>query len=125
MLFEVVRLYEHGTRLTREEVEAAPRHVGELLIQDWGDAMNADKRNLRYADLKSVGASGFPPRSIVQRLCEPQVIRMTSRWYVLEGWENEVIADKVRGQRQAWLVRFVPVEQGGDAQAISATANAM
>lgn len=114
MLFEVTRIYEGGQRLDRDAIEAAPRQVGELLIQDWGDAANADKRNLAYADLKSVGVSGFPARSILPRLFEPRVVRMTARWFILEGWENEQVEPGgMRGVRAGWLVRFVPPDQGG------------
>lgn len=115
MLYEVTRLYEKGVKLERDAVAAAPKHVGNLTVRDWGDDKNAHKRNLRYADLKSVGVSGFPPRSLMARLMEPVLIFMGDRQFMLEGFEIDASGGAPVHYVQTWLISLPRVDESAPA----------
>ena len=107
MLFEVLAIYRNGVRMTAEEIEASPRTLGNLQIRDWGDATNAFKRNIRFAEVIShkVG-TGFPPHGLMGRLFDPVIVRMGDSQFLLEGIELAGEPEARVEYKQAWLARF-------------------
>jgi hypothetical protein len=76
MLFEAVPIYVDGVRMSRSDIEAAPRVLGNLLIADM-EQPNHFGRQIRYAVfMEPVPAAGFPTRQIPPRLFNPVLTQM-------------------------------------------------
>jgi hypothetical protein len=102
MKFSVIQLREKGVRLGRDAIAAAEPLRGQLVIDDFVEGNN-EKRPLRQANIYEQLSSCR--RGILPPLFEPQIIRMTDRWFLLNGWQIEVEGKACVHYRQEWLVR--------------------
>ena len=123
MLFAVVKLRSKGRRLTRAEIDAQPRAIGDLHFcappQSMDPARPRDplKRPTRVAELRGVAIGGIE-HTLIASLMEPVVVAVTKEAMVIFGYEM-AHAPAVPGERaalheytQGWLVRHVaPGEQ--------------
>lgn len=110
MRYAVIQLCEQGRRLSREEIAAALPVIGDLEVSDWRQG-NAAKRILRKAEL----FDRMPQcnRGLLRPLFDPAIIRMTTAWMVLRGWQIDCDPGPSltpREYAQEWLVRPVTAE---------------
>lgn len=103
MKVAIIRTMHEGIPLSKGELNGAPRHRGQLLIEDLADA-NTFGRPIRLARLISP-AQGVGDIDVVAPLFEPALIKVRDERMTLVG--HEIHADKgvTRHVFQVWLVR--------------------
>lgn len=102
MMYTVIELRKQGVRLARDQVASVTPTVGDLQVSDWLQG-NVEKRPVKMAQLFSLRATFQQP--LMTPLFEPVLVRMTSRWAVLRGWQIESSDGTTRQYAQEWLVR--------------------
>jgi hypothetical protein len=108
MLFAVVRLRHRGRPLTRAEIEAQPRAVGDLHFAAPPHAQTRDplKRPTKVAELRGEAIGGIE-HTLIHNLMEPVVVTITAAEIVLFGFEIDHIDGVLHEFAQGWLVRHV------------------
>ena len=103
MKVAIIRTMHEGIPLSKAELIGAPRHQGQLLVEDWADS-NAFARQIRRARLISL-MQGVGDVDVVAPLFEPALIKVRDERMTLVG--HEIHADKgvARHVFQVWLVR--------------------
>ncbi len=117
MLFAVIKLCDQGRRLTRTEIEAQLRAVGDLQFCAPPQAMDAGKprdplkRPTRVAELRGE-TIGNIAHTLIASLMEPVVITISADGLVIFGYQI-TSAEGAGGRRltiehaQGWLVRHL------------------
>ncbi len=108
MLFAVVRLRHRGRRLTRAEIEAQPRAVGNLYFcaPPMPPGRDPLKRPTKVAELRGEPI-GDIEHTIIHSLMEPTVVTICPEGIVLFGFELVHVRGAVHELAQGWLVRHV------------------
>jgi hypothetical protein len=110
MKFKLKALHRYGIVLTPEELAYAPRHVGNLVVEDWqqddGFTHHARQARLLDMDFSEVLRDVIPP------LFDPQLVRMLDNQMVLHGYQIHVDMQTgaVRHYAQVWVLRPVTDE---------------
>ena len=99
MRYTVLELRRRGVRLTADEMRQSTAVAGDLQLKDM--PFNADKRPLRYAQVREMVST--QTRDLLVPLFEPQLIRMSERWFVLKGWQIEAENGVKTEYAQEWL----------------------
>lgn len=105
MLFAVVRLRIAGRCLTRSEIEAAPRAIGDLRFEDPPHPRSM-KRLVRIAELygQPIGGRGQYAQSLIYPLMNPEIVSVDEESMVLFGFECRHVGDHRQDYVQGWLV---------------------
>lgn len=94
--------HREGVKLSRDEIFATPPTLGQLTVEDWREG-NAENRVLRVAHLKHPTIEYH--RSPLNPLFEPVIVRMTSKGFLLVGWQiNTTLDGDRREYKQGWSV---------------------
>lgn len=117
MLFAVVKLRDKGRRLTRAEIDAQPRAVGDLHFcappqaMDRANTRDPLKRPTRVAELRGEPIGNIA-HTVISSLMEPVVVTISEEGMVIFGYEMDS-HQRATGERelieysQGWLVRHV------------------
>jgi hypothetical protein len=105
MKFKLKALHRYGIVLTPEELEYAPRYVGNLVVEDW-EQDGVFARHARQARLLCMDASQ-EQRDVIPPLFDPQLVRMLDSQIVLHGYQIHVDAQTgaSRHYAQVWALR--------------------
>ncbi len=103
MLFAVVRLRNKGRALTRGELDAQPRAVGDLVFVDPPHPRRT-QRLLQVAELLGEPIGGIP-HALIRSLLNPVVATVTADEMLIFGYELELAERKRFEYVQGWLVR--------------------
>jgi hypothetical protein len=106
MRVEVIQLMFEGKRLSREELERAPRFFGNL-VMDWWTEGNAFKRPIQRVRLKGLG-HGTPP-DLIAPIFEPALEKVTDDRMVIRGVQVVAASGQTQQVAQEWMLR--PREQ--------------
>jgi len=106
MRFQLKALHRNGVVLTPEEVADAPRHIGNLVVEDWPQG-GMFARHIRQARLLDMTVSQAP-RDIIPPLFDPQLVRMTDSLMTLHGYQIHVDDETgaMRHYAQVWVLRL-------------------
>ena len=105
MLFAVVRLRDKGRALTRAEIDAQPRVIGDLKFEDPPHPRGV-QRLLQVAALYGEPIGNIP-HSIIQSLLNPVVAQVSDDLMVIFGYEMLVAEGRRHEYVQGWLVTQV------------------
>ena len=107
MLFAVVRLRTKGRALTRAEIAAQPRAIGDLRFVAPPHAQPDDlRRPARIAELRGE-AIGNIEVTIIDSLMDPASVKITADEMVIFGYEMDTIEGRRHEYSQGWLVRHL------------------
>ena len=108
MLFAVVRLRVKGRPLTRSEVAAQPRAIGDLRFCPPPQPPGRDplKRPTKVAELLGTPIGNIE-HTIIHSLMEPVLVTVTAAEFVLFGFELDHVEGKLHEFSQGWLVCHV------------------
>jgi hypothetical protein len=107
MKFKLKSLHRNGAVLTPEELADAPRHVGNLVVEDWPQG-GVFARHIRQARLLDMTIP-TTPRDIIPPLFDPQLVRMLDNQMVLHGYQIHVDIETgaAKHYAQVWVLRPV------------------
>ena len=110
MKFKLKALHQNGIVLTSEELMDAPRHVGNLVVEDWPQDGKIG-RFIRQARLLDMTIPSTP-RDIILPLFEPQIVKMTDNQMTLHGYQIDIDVETgaIRHYAQSWVLRAVTDE---------------
>ena len=108
MLFAVIKLRQRGRPLTRTEVDAQPRAVGDLRFcaPPMPPGRDPLKRPTKVAELLGEPIGNIE-HTIIMSLMEPVVVTITTAEIVLFGFEIARLDGSLHEFSQGWLVRHV------------------
>jgi hypothetical protein len=110
MKFELKALYRNGIVLLAEELAAAPRHVGTLIVEDFPPE-GVFGRSVRNARLLDTNKSQTP-RDITPPLFDAQLAKVLENQMVLHGYEihQNMKTNVINHHVQVWILCLVPDE---------------
>ena len=103
MKVAIIRTMSEGIALSKAELMNAPRHQGQLLVEDWADS-NAFTRPIRRARL-ILPMQGIGDIDVVAPLFEPALVKVRDKRMTLVGHEIHAEGEITRHVFQVWLVR--------------------
>ena len=103
MLVTVVKLRQHGRRITRQEMDEATPLTGRITVElaTGGSGVIAHSKVAELYSANQQRTTG----SVTRPLFEPALMRWSKGGIVLAGFEINVIDGQAIQHYQAWLVR--------------------
>jgi hypothetical protein len=102
MRYTLIQLHRNGVVLTKDELAEAPRHTGNLVVEDWPEGSSFG-RHIRQARLKRPPLEG--DNDIIPPLFDPVLVKMDDTRMTLHGYQIHYEAGVTVHYAQYWVLR--------------------